>query len=189
MISCPIRLYLVRISPFKQSSPHCFMLPVASSSFFSLLGSPHNFSAFLFFLMMSCSSSPLTQLYFYFNIIQGPMKNVLECLLTLRAHFMPNGNGCALSDSSSPNKSGSDVSISRKLLRQTLGGSHSSRIEVSPQALSSTLSGEDRRKAASDSKFQRALRSPVMAGISRHQSVYVRIASCVFQPIFLYFGI
>ncbi|KAG5536203.1 hypothetical protein RHGRI_023854 [Rhododendron griersonianum] len=97
------------------------------------------------------------------DLEKGSMKIVLQCLLTLRAHFMPNGGGCNLSSSSSPNKSGNDVSMSRKLLGQTPGGNASSRDEVSPQAYTSTLSGEDRRKAASNSKFQRALRSPVMA--------------------------
>ncbi|KAE9467108.1 hypothetical protein C3L33_00982, partial [Rhododendron williamsianum] len=97
------------------------------------------------------------------DLEKGSMKIVLQCLLTLRAHFMPNGGGCNLSSSSSPNKSGNDVSMSWKLLGQTPGGNASSRDEVSPQAYTSTLSGEDRRKAASNSKFQRALRSPVMA--------------------------
>ncbi|KAI8542939.1 hypothetical protein RHMOL_Rhmol08G0178900 [Rhododendron molle] len=97
------------------------------------------------------------------DLEKGYMKIVLQCLLTLRAHFMPNGGGCNLSSSSSPNKSGNDVSMSWKLLGQTPGGNASSRDEVSPQAYTSTLSGEDRRKAASNSKFQRALRSPVMA--------------------------
>ncbi|KAF7136213.1 hypothetical protein RHSIM_Rhsim08G0134600 [Rhododendron simsii] len=97
------------------------------------------------------------------DLEKGYMKIVLQCLLTLRAHFMPNGGGCNLTSSSSPNKSGNDVSMSWKLLGQTPGGNASSRDEVSPQAYTSTLSGEDRRKAASNSKFQRVLRSPVMA--------------------------
>lgn len=99
------------------------------------------------------------------------MKIVLQCLLTLRAHFMPNGGGCNPSSSSSPNKSENDASMSWKPLGQTTEGSASHRDEVSPQAYTTTLSGEDRRKVASNSKFQHALRSPIMAGISSYHSL------------------
>ncbi|KAL6994853.1 hypothetical protein U1Q18_004989 [Sarracenia purpurea var. burkii] len=91
------------------------------------------------------------------------MKIVVECLLNLKVQFMPNVGGCNLSKSSSHNKSGNDASMRWKLLGQSLGGSDGSREEVFPAAYSSTLYGEERRKAASDSKFQRALRSPIMA--------------------------
>lgn len=76
------------------------------------------------------------------------MKIVLECLLTLRAEFMPDVGGYG-STTPLSRKSGADVAH-----RQELSSTHSS-----------PSSTEGRRKVGSDSKFQRALRSPVMAGM------------------------
>ncbi|XP_060169099.1 kinesin-like protein KIN-14C [Lycium barbarum] len=72
------------------------------------------------------------------DLEKGSMKIVVECLLTLRAEFTPNVGGY-----------GSTTPLSRK---QELSSTHSS-----------PSSTEGRRKIGSDSKFQRALRSPVMA--------------------------
>lgn len=71
------------------------------------------------------------------------MKMVLECLLTLRAHFMANAGAHHHFHSHSTNQFGSDGSTKWKLLGDCFG------------------SGHDVHK---DSSFQRALRSPVMAG-------------------------
>ncbi|PSR89207.1 Kinesin-like protein, partial [Actinidia chinensis var. chinensis] len=89
------------------------------------------------------------------DLEKGSMKIVLECLVALRVQFMPNVG--------SPNKSASDASMRWKLLGQSLGGGDGSREELSTRAHPSTLSGDERRKSVSDSKFQRALRSSVMA--------------------------
>ncbi|KAI7986685.1 Kinesin-like protein KIN-14K [Camellia lanceoleosa] len=97
------------------------------------------------------------------DLEKGSMKIVLECLFTLRAQFMPNVGGSNVPNSSSPKKSGVDASTRWKLLGQTLGGGDGSRGELSPRANPSVFYGEERRKTASDSKFQRALRSHVMA--------------------------
>ncbi|KAJ8560599.1 hypothetical protein K7X08_022459 [Anisodus acutangulus] len=72
------------------------------------------------------------------DLEKGSMKIVVECLLTLRAEFMSDVGGY-----------GSTTPLSRK---QELSSTHSS-----------PSSTEGRRKIGSDSKFQRALRSPVMA--------------------------
>ncbi|XP_028070506.1 kinesin-like protein KIN-14K isoform X3 [Camellia sinensis] len=97
------------------------------------------------------------------DLEKGSMKIVLECLFTLRAQFMPHVGGSNVPNSSSPKKSGVDASTRWKLLGQTLGGGDGSRGELSPRANPSVFYGEERRKTASDSKFQRALRSHVMA--------------------------
>lgn len=75
------------------------------------------------------------------------MKIVLECLLTLRAEFMPDIGGYG-STTPLSRKSSVDVPYRQEM------SSHSS-----------PSSTEGRRKIGSDSKFQRALRSPVMAGL------------------------
>ncbi|KAK6787594.1 hypothetical protein RDI58_016119 [Solanum bulbocastanum] len=80
------------------------------------------------------------------DLEKGSMKIVLECLLTLRAEFMPDVGGYGWTTPLS-RKSGSDVAH-----RQELSSTYSS-----------PSSTEGRRKIGSDSKFQRALRSPVMA--------------------------
>ncbi|KAA8541222.1 hypothetical protein F0562_025171 [Nyssa sinensis] len=97
------------------------------------------------------------------DLEKGSMKIVLECLLTLKSHLMPNVGGYNIPNTNSANKSGSDASTRWKLLGDCFRGSDGSEAEVSSQANPSTLSGEERQKGASDSKFQRALRSPVMA--------------------------
>ncbi|KAK9278353.1 hypothetical protein L1049_027918 [Liquidambar formosana] len=65
------------------------------------------------------------------DLEKGSMKSVLECLLTLRAHFKPNNVPVAKSENYTSDHS--------------------------------TLTGEERRKVLLDSKFQRALRSPIMS--------------------------
>lgn len=79
------------------------------------------------------------------DLEKGSMKIVLECLLTLRAEFMPDIGGYG-STTPLSRKSGVDVPYRQEM------SSHSS-----------PSSTEGRRKIGSDSKFQRALRSPVMA--------------------------
>ncbi|MCD9558805.1 hypothetical protein HAX54_016425 [Datura stramonium] len=79
------------------------------------------------------------------DLEKGSMKIVIECLLTLRAEFMPDVGGYG-STTPLSRKSGADVAH-----RQDLLSTHSS-----------PSSTEWRRKIGSDSKFQRALRSPVM---------------------------
>ncbi|KAM0982952.1 hypothetical protein ACFX2J_015678 [Malus domestica] len=76
------------------------------------------------------------------DLEKGCMKAVTECLLTLKAQFMPNVMGYGVSITSPTTKS----------------GSQSSRVQLPP------LSVDDMRKVLSESKFHRALRSPVMSG-------------------------
>lgn len=83
------------------------------------------------------------------DLEKGSMKIVVECLLTLQAEFMPDVGGYGLTTPLS-RKCGADVAQ-----RQELSSTHSS-----------PSSTEGRRKIGSDSKFQRALRSPVMAACS-----------------------
>ncbi|XP_021810864.1 kinesin-like protein KIN-14K isoform X2 [Prunus avium] len=78
---------------------------------------------------------------FRIHVMQGSMKTVTDCLLTLKAQFMPNVMGDGFSITSPTTKS--DNQSTRGLL--------------------SPLSVEERRKVFSESKFQRALRSPVMS--------------------------
>ncbi|KAK3039442.1 hypothetical protein RJ639_029241, partial [Escallonia herrerae] len=94
---------------------------------------------------------------------EGSMKIVLECLLTLREQFMPNVGGYNLRNSNSANNSENDASMKWKRLGERLGNGVGSIQETSPRAYPFASSGEERRKGGSDSKFQRALRSPVMA--------------------------
>ncbi|KVI04354.1 Calponin homology domain-containing protein [Cynara cardunculus var. scolymus] len=82
----------------------------------------------------------------HFNISElekGSMKIVSECLLTLKAHFMPK-IGLGSPTSSSPNNWGSDAVRWRQLDEQC-GTSDGSQEEMSPR------------------KFQRTLRSPMMS--------------------------
>ncbi|XP_057954477.1 kinesin-like protein KIN-14C isoform X2 [Malania oleifera] len=83
------------------------------------------------------------------DLEKGSMKNVLERLLTLRAQFMPNSGGDNIPISSLFSKAVNYTGDSPR------GGAYS------PGHY--PISGEERRKAVSDSKFQRALRSPVMS--------------------------
>ncbi|CAN4098271.1 unnamed protein product [Withania somnifera] len=80
------------------------------------------------------------------DLEKGSMKIVVECLFTLRAEFMPDVGGYG-STTPLSHKSGADI-----VHRQELSSTYSS-----------PSSTEGRRKIGSDSKFQRALRSPVMA--------------------------
>ncbi|PHT46146.1 Kinesin KP1 [Capsicum baccatum] len=80
------------------------------------------------------------------DLEKGSMKIVVECLLTLREEFMPDVGGYGLTTPLS-RKPGADAAH-----RQELSSNHTS-----------PSSTEGKRKIGSDSKFQRALRSPVMA--------------------------
>ncbi|KAB2634535.1 kinesin-4-like [Pyrus ussuriensis x Pyrus communis] len=78
------------------------------------------------------------------DLEKGSMKTVTDCLLTLKEKFMPNVMGDGITITSPTTKS----------------GSQSSRFQLSP------LSVDERRKVLSESKFQRALHSSVMAETS-----------------------
>ncbi|XP_016555903.1 kinesin-like protein KIN-14C isoform X1 [Capsicum annuum] len=80
------------------------------------------------------------------DLEKGSMKIVVECLLTLREEFMPDVGGYG-STTPLSRKPGADAAH-----RQELSSNHTS-----------PSSTEGKRKIGSDSKFQRALRSPVMA--------------------------
>ncbi|KAL6494315.1 hypothetical protein OROGR_031115 [Orobanche gracilis] len=88
------------------------------------------------------------------DLENGSMKIVFDCLLTLKAHFTLNAeryNG------------GTDGSSRWKLLGERIGSVDGASREEPFRMLSSPPFGEERRKFASDSKSQRALRSPLMA--------------------------
>ncbi|XP_050150697.1 kinesin-like protein KIN-14P isoform X1 [Malus sylvestris] len=78
------------------------------------------------------------------DLEKGSMKTVTNCLLTLKAKLMPNVMGDGITITSPTTKSGSQPS----------------RFQLSQ------LSVDERRKVLSESKFQRALHSPVMAETS-----------------------
>lgn len=75
------------------------------------------------------------------------MRTVIDCLLALRTRFMPNVVGDNFSLSSLMTKS------------------RSPREDASSRGHLSPLSGEERWKVVSDSKFQRVLHTPIMSGI------------------------
>ncbi|XP_017972201.1 PREDICTED: kinesin-4 isoform X1 [Theobroma cacao] len=77
------------------------------------------------------------------DLEKGSMKAVVDCLLRLKAQFMP--SGCNLSTTSTITKPGN------------IHGDASSRGPLTP------LSGEKRLKASSESKLQRALHTPLMS--------------------------
>ncbi|KAL2479081.1 P-loop nucleoside triphosphate hydrolase superfamily protein with CH (Calponin-like proteiny) domain [Forsythia ovata] len=87
------------------------------------------------------------------DLEKGSMKIVLDCLLTLQTQFKPNVGRC----------NGSDASKRWKLIGERVGSWEGSRREDPFRALSSPTSEERRRVVLSDSKFQRALRSPTVA--------------------------
>ncbi|KAJ8550894.1 hypothetical protein K7X08_000264 [Anisodus acutangulus] len=89
------------------------------------------------------------------DLEQGSMKIVLQCLLTLHAEFMLNDGG------HNSSKSGADASRRWKLLGENFGCGDVSYIEEFSITRSSPSPGE-RQKTGLDSKFKRALRSPVM---------------------------
>ncbi|XP_019257869.1 PREDICTED: kinesin-like protein KIN-14P [Nicotiana attenuata] len=95
------------------------------------------------------------------DLEQGSMKIVVECLLTLQAEFMPN-NGGRNSSTVLSGKSGAHANKRWKLLGENFGCGDVSYREEFSRTQSSPSPGE-RQKNGSDSKFQRALRSPVMA--------------------------
>lgn len=88
-------------------------------------------------------------------MVQGSMKLVIECLLTLKSQFAPREGGYTLRKSSS---AGSDAMLKWKLLG--LGGP-----EVSSRPYPVIgLPSVERRKSLPDSKFRRVLRSHTMSG-------------------------
>ncbi|XP_049399374.1 kinesin-like protein KIN-14K isoform X1 [Solanum stenotomum] len=95
------------------------------------------------------------------DLEQGSMKIVLECLLTLQAEFKLNDGGYNSSTVLS-SKYGADASRRWKLLGENLGCGDFSYIEEFSSRTHSTSSLGERMKTGSDSKFQRALRSPVV---------------------------
>ena len=93
-------------------------------------------------------------------MLQGSMKTVLECLLTLKEHSIPNAGGNNFPFSGSFSKSGN----------------------LNPQAdeplRGPTLCLEDRQKSFSESKFQQAMRGPVKSGMSFFTPfIYVLVCS------------
>nr|XP_033513208.1 kinesin-like protein KIN-14P isoform X1 [Nicotiana tomentosiformis]XP_033513209.1 kinesin-like protein KIN-14P isoform X1 [Nicotiana tomentosiformis]XP_033513210.1 kinesin-like protein KIN-14P isoform X1 [Nicotiana tomentosiformis]XP_033513212.1 kinesin-like protein KIN-14P isoform X1 [Nicotiana tomentosiformis] len=95
------------------------------------------------------------------DLEQGSMKIVVECLLTLQAELTLNDGGHNSSTVLS-GKSGADANRRWKLLGENFGCGDVSYREEFSRTQSSPSPGE-RQKNGSDSKFQRALRSPVMA--------------------------
>ncbi|XP_015166970.1 kinesin-3-like isoform X3 [Solanum tuberosum] len=95
------------------------------------------------------------------DLEQGSMKIVLESLLTLREEFKLNDGGYNSSTVLS-SKYGADASRRWKLLGENLGCGDFSYIEEFSSRTHSTSSLGERMKTGSDSKFQRALRSPVV---------------------------
>ena len=89
------------------------------------------------------------------------MKTVVDCLLTLKSQFMSSGGN--LPTFSTITKPGS------------IHGDASFRGPLTP------LSGEERRKASSEAKFQRALHTPLTSGIALSLSLrkHVSMFPCV----------
>ncbi|XP_022872169.1 kinesin-like protein KIN-14C isoform X2 [Olea europaea var. sylvestris] len=89
------------------------------------------------------------------DLEKGSMKIVVDCLLTLQTQFTPNVG----------RYNGSDASKRWKLIGERIGSREGSTREVPFQSLSvsSPTSEERRRVVLSESKFQRAVRSPTMA--------------------------
>ncbi|XP_075100969.1 kinesin-like protein KIN-14C isoform X1 [Nicotiana tabacum] len=96
------------------------------------------------------------------DLEKGSMKLVLECLLTLRAEFMPNVGGDGFNTPLS-RKSSTDASTRCKQLGEAFGCADVAYRQELSSTHSSPSSTDGKRKIGSDSKFQRALRSPVMA--------------------------
>lgn len=112
-----------------------------------LVSAPWRF--LLFFLPQTQTQTQPHFLFLFLNIqlhiLQGSMKPVINCLLTLRAEFITGGDNIPMN--SMITKSGSRH------------GDASSHGHLSP------LFGEERRKVSSESQLQRHLHSPVMSGI------------------------
>lgn len=109
------------------------------------------------------------------------MKIVVGCLLTLQAEFTPN-NGGHNSSTVLSCKSGADANRRWKLLGENFGCGDVSYREEFSRTQSSPSPGE-RQKNGSDSKFQRALRSPVMAGIVVSFSSQIHLFDIFFATI------
>lgn len=75
------------------------------------------------------------------------MKTVVDCLLTLRSQFT------------------SSVTGDNNSLNYSIDKSESPCGDVSSHGYYYPLSGEEKRKVLSESKFQRSLRSPIMSGL------------------------
>ncbi|KAL5727477.1 hypothetical protein ACHQM5_000669 [Ranunculus cassubicifolius] len=118
------------------------------------------------------------------DLEQGSMKKVLECLWALRAQFDPTlGDDTAFTGynsktanqqrkrwkvvESDPSIEGNSYVLGEYSPRGGSLGEFSPRAvslgEFSPRGGTVVLSGEERRKSFSESKFQRVLRSPVMS--------------------------
>ncbi|KAK6773596.1 hypothetical protein RDI58_028834 [Solanum bulbocastanum] len=95
------------------------------------------------------------------DLEEGSMKIVLESLLTLRAEFKLNDGGYNSSTVLS-SKYGADASRRWKLSGENLGCGDVSYIGEFSSRTHSTSSPGERMKTGSDSKFHRALRSPVV---------------------------
>ncbi|KAG6672855.1 hypothetical protein I3842_16G080100 [Carya illinoinensis] len=83
------------------------------------------------------------------DLEKGSMKTVIDCLVTLRARFIPNVVGDSISPTSLIAKSGSPHG------------------DAFSPGYFSPLPGEERQKVVTDSKFQRALRTTVISAL-RH---------------------
>ncbi|KAG6625287.1 hypothetical protein CIPAW_16G086000 [Carya illinoinensis] len=79
------------------------------------------------------------------DLEKGSMKTVIDCLVTLRARFIPNVVGDSISPTSLIAKSGSPHG------------------DAFSPGYFSPLPGEERQKVVTDSKFQRALRTTVIS--------------------------
>lgn len=92
-------------------------------------------------------------------MLQGSLKMVLECLLTLKAHSIPNTGGNNFPFSGSFSKSGNlNPQMDEPLRGPTLS--------------------EDRKKSFSESKFQNAIRSTTKSGMSSFTPLlYVLVCS------------
>ncbi|XP_042496777.1 kinesin-like protein KIN-14K [Macadamia integrifolia] len=98
------------------------------------------------------------------DLEQGSMVTVVDCLLTLKEHFNSNPGGNGVHITSSMGKCGNQSRKGWKLLEAEISeGINGSVGEVSPGGQDAAVTGEEKRKNWTDSKFQRALRSPVMS--------------------------
>lgn len=100
-------------------------------------------------------------------MFQGSMKIVVDCLLTLKTHFMPNVGAYKNLNMHTSNLSGNASNIRWKEPGEHFGcGDAPQRLESSRSH--SPLSSREEMQN-SDSKFKRTLHTPVMAG----RTVYI----------------